>query len=287
MSVPIREWLDKLISTCARKDVDNQFTKNQTIEKNITIKNSEIDYTTPPTAVTTGTLSDIKFTDLRDGRIASIEAYRSLAEDLGIRLRVKDKYLGFRVSDENITTSYVDHPYEEGPNNQIATVKYVRDKIAEFDTLLNRFLDDFNRLDAFANAFDDILAELRAYISQIEKRIDNWPPDKDTTYSFALENGCLVIRANDGTTQVVDLSSMNASIASDVFAVGSTIIIAVGFEEHLDYGVIIPGGSRRGWCPDDGGGATSGIIQIPGTWVCCVGPGNSSNVRGGIIRRIA
>ena len=173
MSVPIREWLDKLISTCARKDVDNQFTKNQTIEKNITIKNSEIDYTTPPTAVTTGTLGDIKFNDLRDGRIASIEAYRSLAEDLGIRLRVKDKYLGFRVSDENITTSYVDHPYEEGPNNQIATIKYVQDKIAAFDTLLNRFLDSFTKLDALANEI--INSGLIDLVNKYLKTIETYP----------------------------------------------------------------------------------------------------------------
>ena len=56
---------------------------------------------------------------------------------------------------------------------------------------------------------------------------------------------------------------------------------------YLNYGVIIPGGAYRGWCPDDRGGALSGVIIIPGTWVCCVGSGNNSNVRGGIIRRIA
>ena len=78
-----------------------------------------------------------------------------------------------------------------------------------------------------------------------------------------------------------------SQMPSGSFDIGSTIIVGIGYETHLDYGVIIPGGAFRGWCPDDGGGALSGVINIPGTWICCVGSGNNSNVRGGIIRRIA
>lgn len=84
-----------------------------------------------------------------------------------------------------------------------------------------------------------------------------------------------------------DLSNITATIGNDPFAVGSTIIIGAGYDENLNYGNIISGGAYRGWCPDDGGGALSGVIHIPGTWICVCGSGNNSNVRGGIIRRIA
>ena len=85
----------------------------------------------------------------------------------------------------------------------------------------------------------------------------------------------------------VDLSKLSSSFPQGVFDVGSTIFVGMGYEENLNYGEIIPGGGYPGWCPDDGGGALSDHIAIPGTWVCCVGPGNNSNVRGAIIRRIA
>lgn len=79
----------------------------------------------------------------------------------------------------------------------------------------------------------------------------------------------------------------DTQMPSGAFDIGSTIFVAIGYETNLNYGVIIPGGYFHGWCPDDGGGALSDVIHIPGTWVCCVGPGNNSNVRGAIIRRIA
>lgn len=78
-----------------------------------------------------------------------------------------------------------------------------------------------------------------------------------------------------------------SQMPTGAFEIGSTIFVGIGYETNLNYGVIIPGGQYRGWCPDDGGGALSNVISIPGTWVCCVGPGNNSNVRGAIIRRIA
>lgn len=78
-----------------------------------------------------------------------------------------------------------------------------------------------------------------------------------------------------------------SQMPTGAFEIGSTIFVGIGYEINLNYGVIIPGGAFRGYCPDDDGGALSDIINIPGTWVCCVGPGNNRNVRGAIIRRIA
>ena len=103
-----------------------------------------------------------------------------------------------------------------------------------------------------------------------------------TTFSLALTSSHIA-NALGYTPARPDQSNM----PSGAFDIGSTIFVGIGYETYLNYGVIISGGAYRGWCPDDGGGALSDTIIIPGTWVCCVGPGNNSNVRGAIIRRIA
>ena len=111
----------------------------------------------------------------------------------------------------------------------------------------------------------------------------------------AVNNGALVIQKNGEYVATFRANQAGDTIANitvqtsgpGVFDVGSTIIITGGYDKYLNYGVLVPGGACRGWCPDDRGGAMSGWIDIPGTWVCCVGPGNNSNVRGAIIRRIA
>ena len=111
----------------------------------------------------------------------------------------------------------------------------------------------------------------------------------------AVNNGALVIQKNGEYVATFRANQAGDTIANitvqasgpGVYDVGSTIFVGIGYETYLNYGVIIPGGDYRGWCPDDRGGALSGLISIPGTWVCCVGPGNNSNVRGAIIRRIA
>ena len=111
----------------------------------------------------------------------------------------------------------------------------------------------------------------------------------------AVNNGALVIQKNGEYVATFRANQSGDTVANitvqtsgpGAFDIGSTIIVGMGYDRNLNYGVIIPGGTERGWCPDDGGGALSGWINIPGTWVCCVGPGNNSNVRGAIIRRIA
>lgn len=111
----------------------------------------------------------------------------------------------------------------------------------------------------------------------------------------AVNNGTLTIQKNGTTIATFSANqagntTANISVqaaAPGVYDIGSTIIVAVPYDYSLYYGRIIPGGYFHGYCPDDGGGAISDVINIPGTWVCCVGPGNSSNIRGAIIRRIA
>ena len=111
----------------------------------------------------------------------------------------------------------------------------------------------------------------------------------------AVNNGALVIQKNGEHVATFRANQSGDTVANitvqasgpGAFDVGSTIIVGIGYDIYLNYGVIIPGGDYPGWCPDDRGGALSGQMIIPGTWVCCVGTGNNSKVRGGIIRRIA
>ena len=111
----------------------------------------------------------------------------------------------------------------------------------------------------------------------------------------AVNNGTLTIQKNGATVATFSANQSGNTTANitvqaaapGVYDIGSTIIRAAGYDENLNYGRSIHGGTFYGWCPDDGGGAMSGLITVPGTWVCCVGPGNNSNVRGCIMRRIA
>ena len=110
-----------------------------------------------------------------------------------------------------------------------------------------------------------------------------------------VNNGTLTIQKNGITVATFSANQSGNTTANitvqaaapGVYDIGSTIIRAAGYDENLYYGRSIPGGTYYGWCPDDGGGAMSGLITVPGTWVCCVGPGNNGNVRGCIMRRIA
>ena len=112
----------------------------------------------------------------------------------------------------------------------------------------------------------------------------------------AVNNGALVIQKNGEYVATFRANQSGDTVANitvqasgpGAFDIGSTIIIAIGYNTYLNYGVIIPGGTYSGYCPDDGGGyGGGGLITIPGTWVCCTSNGNSRNIRGGIIRRIA
>ena len=125
--VPLKSWIEKLILRCAKKDEINKFIKEQQVEKKVNIVNSDVATNSVPTPNTTGVLGSVDFKDSRDALIAALEAYRTPMEGKGIRLRINDNYLGFRVSDEGIPTSYVNHPNPDGPANQIATMKYVAD----------------------------------------------------------------------------------------------------------------------------------------------------------------
>ena len=231
--IPLKSWIEKLIIRCAKKDEVNKFIKEQQIEKKVNIVNSDVATNSVPTPNTTGVLGSVNFKDSRDALIAALEAYRTPMEGKGIRLRINDNYLGFRVSDEGISTSYVNHPNPDGPANQIATMKYVADWGNALQSALNG-LDNLsqNTLDTLNNTLFNTLeypvSDSNALVTSkgiytygqniISTLMHNVNTAIDgitfanTTYSFALNGNNLVITPNSGNAQTVDLSSIVPSI---------------------------------------------------------------------------
>ena len=231
--VPLKSWIEKLILRCAKKDEVNQFTKEQRIEKKVNVVNSDVATNSVPTPNTTGVLGSVDFKDSRDALIAALEAYRTPMEGKGIRLRINDNYLGFRVSDEGIPTSYVNHPNPDGPANQIATMKYVADWCNALQSALNG-LDNLsqNTLDTLNNTLFNTLeypvSDSNALVTSkgiytygqnlISTLMHNVNTAIDgitfanTTYSFALNGNNLIITPNSGNAQTIDLSTIVPSI---------------------------------------------------------------------------
>ena len=234
--VPLKSWIEKLILRCAKKDEVNKFIKEQQIEKKVNIVNSDVATNSVPTPNTTGVLGSVDFKDARDALIAALEAYRTPMEGKGIRLRINDNYLGFRVSDEGIPTSYVNHPNPDGPANQIATMKYVADwgnalqsALNGLDNLSQNTLDTlnntlFNTLEYPVSDSNALVTSKGIYtygqniISTLTHNVNNAIADitfANTTYSFALNGNNLVITPNSGNAQTVDLSTIVPSINSN------------------------------------------------------------------------
>lgn len=231
--VPLKSWIEKLIIRCAKKDEVNKFIKEQQVEKKINIVNSDVATNSVPTPNTIGVLGSIDFKDSRDALIAALEAYRTPAEGKGIRLRINDNYLGFRVSDEGISTSYVNHPNPDGPANQIATMKYVADwgnalqsALNGLDNLSQNTLDTLNNI--LFNTLEYPVSDSNALVTSkgiytygqnlISTLMHNVNTAIDgitfanTTYSFALNGNNLIITPNSGNAQTVDLSTIVPSI---------------------------------------------------------------------------
>lgn len=170
--IPLKSWIEKLILRCAKKDEVNKFTKEQQVEKKVNVVNSDVATNSVPTPNTTGVLGSVDFKDARDALIAALEAYRTPMEGKGIRLRINDNYLGFRVSDEGIPTSFVNHPYPDGPANQIATMKYV----ADWGNAITHYLDTIHELLDQTRADIQSIRESAALLDLL-KHIDDVPTE--------------------------------------------------------------------------------------------------------------
>ena len=237
--VPLKSWIEKLILRCAKKDEVNKFTKEQQVEKKVNVVNSDVATNSVPTPNTTGVLGSIDFKDSRDALIAALEAYRTPAEGKGIRLRINDNYLGFRVSDEGIPTSYVNHPYPDGPANQIATMKYVSD----WGNAINHYLDIIHELLDQTRADIQTIRESVALLDML-RHIDDIPTEGSNNlvrsggiYSFVV--GRLAAGLNDLSTnlraELLDAIRNNSSGLIDSHIGGDINYLKVRFgnEEWL------------------------------------------------------
>jgi hypothetical protein len=106
-----------------------------------------------PTQSQSGATHEIAFTDSHSRPLGKLQAIRTNTDATGVQLEVNGNTLGLQVSDEGIPTSFVNHPYPDGPANQIATMKYVADwgkylenYLYEVKTLLEQTREDFQTM---------------------------------------------------------------------------------------------------------------------------------------------
>ena len=233
--IPLKSWIEKLILRCAKKDEVNKFIKEQQVEKKVNIVNSDVATNSVPTPNTTGVLGSVDFKDARDALIAALEAYRTPMEGKGIRLRINDNYLGFRVSDEGIPTSYVNHPYPDGPANQIATMKYV----ADWGNAITHYLDTIHELLDQTRADIQTIRESVALLDLL-RNIDDVPTEGSNNlvrsggiYSFVV--GRLLAGLNDLRAELLDAIRNSSSGLIGSYSGGeySYLKVKFGNEEWL------------------------------------------------------
>lgn len=246
--IPLKSWIEKLILRCAKKDEINQFTKEQRIEKKVNVVNSDVATNSVPTPNTTGVLGSVAFKDARDALIAALEAYRTPMEGKGIRLRINDNYLGFRVSDEGIPTSYVNHPNPDGPANQIATMKYVADWARYLDAYLTevKALLDKTREGIQAIADSVELIELLKHIDDVPTEGSNNLVRSGGIYSFVISRlGNLRTELNDFRTEL--LNALRNSSAGLIDSGANYLKVRFGNEEWLLQWFVLGNSGSGNW----------------------------------------
>lgn len=170
--IAIQSWVNRLFNRCAKTDTKNTYTAIQTFSKEI-ISKSDKDVHTEPSASNTGVTNVITFLDSKDTVLGNIECFRTNTDSIGLRLRLKDHYLGFKLSDEGIITSFVDHPFKPGPDTQIATVKYVTDS---YDEIFNLFKELQATVRDHADKIND-MKDLLGIINELVINIDSLPTE--------------------------------------------------------------------------------------------------------------
>lgn len=178
--IPIKEWINNLIAMCARTDTTNVFRHDQVMDKNILIKNYDIDYSEVPTQSSTGTTHSVIMVDKDNNTLGSIDFFRTNTEALGLRFHIGDHALGIKVTDEGEVVSFVDHPNPEGNAFQIATMGYVDTIDTTINTSISQLHDsqvsavaDLNSsISTLRNDINQTISQLREYVNTNISRID-------------------------------------------------------------------------------------------------------------------
>lgn len=246
--IPLKSWIEKLILRCAKKDEVNKFTKEQQVEKKVNVVNSDVATNSVPTPNTTGVLGSVNFKDARDALIAALEAYRTPMEGKGVRLRINDNYLGFRVSDEGIPTSFVNHPYPDGPANQIATMKYV----ADWGNAITHYLDTIHELLDQTRADIQTIRESVALLDLL-RNIDDVPTEGSNNlvrsggiYSFVISRlGNLRTELNGLREEV--LNALRNSSAGLIDSSSNYLKVRFGNEEWLLQWFVLGNSGSGNW----------------------------------------
>lgn len=163
--IPIKEWVNNLIAMCARTDTTNVFRHDQVMDKNILIKNYDIDYSEAPTQSSTGTTHSIVMVDKDNNTLGSIDFFRTNTEALGLRFNIKNYGMGFKITDENIPVSFVNHPDPDGEDTQIATIGYVDNQVDNLSETISQLEGIVtNSISGFNTTLLAKIAELKAYV---------------------------------------------------------------------------------------------------------------------------
>lgn len=248
-TVPIKLWVDKLLAKCARTDMTNTFLMPQTMSNSLTLQNNSLDLDEVPSQEHTGATHEVAFTDSHSRPLGKLQAIRTNTDATGVQLEVDGNTLGLQVSDEGIPTSFVNHPYPDGPANQIATMKYVadwgkylEDYLYEVKTLLEQTREDIQTI-----ADSVALLDLLKHIDDVPTEGSNNLVKSGGIYSWVLS------KINQAKTD------MQAAMANAI----SQALQSVSVRPNL-------GPWRRIWDHQTGNGshyfATGGFICITGNY---------------------
>lgn len=179
--IAIKSWIERLIARCAKTNEKNTFTDTQTFSSEVDLKNNSFNSKEVTTSNNIGNSHRVLFLDMNNNLLGSIDCYRTLSDSIGVRFTLGSKHLGFQLSDEGIATSFTEQPYESGPDNQIATIKYVTDK----DSELQKEIDALTTIVREHTKQLASITETLTEINQVLLNIDDLPTkdSKNLVYS--------------------------------------------------------------------------------------------------------